>query len=158
MDLIEAMRRSIQILFEATKEVLPLNRRILLFLTLLALTLADPTSAALAAKASGALAEEKTFGAGSDDERPLLRDLSREEEGLMAATVEADDFGDDLTRDWSPQSREMRRKALELRRVENRIKGALSQGPLAGASSIRQRVERKSAVEAVLSAEVRRRS
>lgn len=135
-----------------------MNRRILLLVTLLALTLADPSSANLSSKTAGAgdaLSEEKVLGAAEGDRSSTQVDTCCEREDVISATVVAEDFGGDLTCGWPAPAREARQRALELRRIEQKVKSKLSQGPLAGAREIRWLLDRKFAVERELSGRVR---
>lgn len=119
-----------------------MSRKFLLLLALLALTAAEPSAAALAAKAGSAFLEEKAAGTRKEQRKALSGDRFG-----TTATTDVMDWNGDLTRGWDEESLRARQKALELRRVEKQIKATLSEGPLSRGTTLRRLLEEKAALE-----------
>ena len=119
-----------------------MSRKFLLFLALLALTAAEPSATALAAKAGSAFLEEKAAGARKEQRKSPSGDRFG-----ITATTDVMDWNGDLTREWNEESLRARQKALELRRVEKQIKATLSEGPLSRGLTLRRLLEEKAALE-----------
>jgi hypothetical protein len=149
-------RRRIQTIIEiAQRGIPPLNRRILLLLTLLALALADPSSASFATTVTNALPDEKVIGARKNERSVLRGSSSFERTGIVAVTADAGDFGGDLTSSWPKESQQLREQALELRKIDLRIKAALDRGPLIGAREVQRLLGRKTSIKAEMTRRIR---